>query len=598
MERTVADQISSSNHQVFVGVPASPGVAFGPAFILVASPAGVETYPIKPQQVAAEIKRFFDAVELTKRDLAHARDEFAIKVDPQLAQIFDGHLALLNDPELIKKTEEGIRTQLQNAESILARVFDEQAKRIERLSEAKMASIASDVRDVCGRLMTHLIASGDHVPIRPTDSSIVISHDLAPSQTARMAENQVAGFATDVGGPVSHTALLAKALEIPAVVGLGRFADNISTGTPLIVDGFSGRVIANPTPEESRRYREMRREWKARGTVLSRLRTLPAETRDGYLVNIAANIELPSEIEHVLEHGADSIGLFRTEFLYLNNGSLPTEDEQYEVYRDVVEQMQSKHVIFRTLDLGGDKFISQIPLGQELNPFLGLRAIRLCLRYPQIFELQLRAILRASAHGKARIMLPMISGINQVREAKAIIMRVKDYLRKEGIAFDEEIEIGIMIEIPSAALTADILAKEVDFFSIGTNDLIQYTLAVDRVNEQVAHLYDPYHPSVLRLIREVINSAHRNGIWVGLCGEMASNPDLACLLVGLGIDELSMAASAIPAVKQRIRSVKLSALKSFTEDVYQLASSTDVRNLFSERVPRLVHGRTRATIKG
>ncbi len=487
---------------------------------------------------------------------------------------------------------------MQNAESILLRVFDEQAKRIERLSEAKMASIASDVRDVCGRLMAHLIASGEHVPIRPTDSSIVISHDLAPSQTARMAENQVAGFATDVGGPVSHTALLAKALEIPAVVGLGRFADNISTGTPLIVDGFSGRVIANPTPEESRRYREMRREWKARGTVLSRLRTLPAETRDGYLVNIAANIELPSEIEHVLEHGADSIGLFRTEFLYLNNGSLPTEDEQYEVYRDVVEQMQSKHVIFRTLDLGGDKFISQIPLGQELNPFLGLRAIRLCLRYPQIFELQLRAILRASAHGKARIMLPMISGINQVREAKAIITRVKDYLRKEGIAFDEEIEIGIMIEIPSAALTADILAKEVDFFSIGTNDLIQYTLAVDRVNEQVAHLYDPYHPSVLRLIREVINSAHRNGIWVGLCGEMASNPDLACLLVGLGIDELSMAASAIPAVKQRIRSVKLSALKSFTEDVYQLASSTDVRNLFSERVPRLVHGRTRATIKG
>jgi len=339
----------------------------------------------------------------------------------------------------------------------------------------------------------------------------------------------------------------------------------------------------------------MRREWKARGTALSRLRLLPAETRDGYLVNIAANIELPSEIPHVHEHGADSIGLFRTEFLYLSDGRMPSEDQQYDVYKSVLEQMEGRHVTFRTLDLGGDKFISEIPLGQELNPFLGLRAIRLCLRYPQIFETQLRAILRASVYGKARIMLPMISGIRQVREAKEIIKRVQQRLREERVEFDEDIKTGIMIEIPSAALTADILAREVDFFSIGTNDLIQYTLAVDRVNEQVAHLYDPYHPSVLRLIREVINSAHRNGIWVGLCGEMASNPDLACLLVGLGIDELSMASAAIPAVKQRIRSVKLSGLKAFADDLYQAPSSTEVRALFAERIPRLVHGRAKGS---
>lgn len=588
----------SSNHQVFVGVPASPGVAFGPAFILQSNQSGVEVYSLKAAEVSGEIERLKQAVLQTKEDIQRARDEFASTVDPKLAQIFDGHLALLNDPELIGKTEEGIRTKLQNAESVLNDVFDQQARRIERLAEAKMASIASDVRDVGQRIMARMSASHDHVPIGPTESSIIIAHDLAPSQTARMAQEKVAGFATDVGGPVSHTALLAKALEIPAVVGLGRFADQIPQDTLLIVDGFAGKVIANPTEEEIRTYREMRREWKARGTALSRLRTLPAETRDGYLVNIAANIELPSEVTHVIEHGADSIGLFRTEFIYLNGGKLPSEDQQLEVYRSVLEQMDGRPVIFRTLDLGGDKFLSEIPLGQELNPFLGLRAIRLCLRYPSIFEAQLRAILRASVHGKARIMLPMISGIRQVRQAKEIIEGVMQSLRKQGIAFDEEIEIGIMIEIPSAALTADILAREVDFFSIGTNDLIQYTLAVDRVNEQVAHLYDPYHPSVLRLIREVILSAHRNGIWVGLCGEMASNPDLACLLVGLGIDELSMAAAAIPTVKQRIRSVKLSGLKSFADEIFQAPSSTEVRELFAEQLPRLAIPRGKAPIKG
>ncbi len=573
---------------VFSGVPASPGIAFGPAFIVVAAPQGVEVHPLKMVQVAAEIQRFHEAVEQTRTDLRQARDDFASTVDPRLAQIFTAHLELLSDPELIQKTEEGIRTQLINAEAVLSAVFEHQAHKIERVADEKLASIAADVRDVGSRLLMRLMSTGEHVPIRPAENSIVIAHDLAPSQTARMANDKVAGFATDVGGPVSHTALLAKAMELPAVVGLGRIADQISSMTPLIVDGFAGKVIANPTEEETRRYREMRREWKARGTALNRFRDLPAETRDGYLVSIAANIELPAEVPHVLEHGADSIGLFRTEFLYLTEKGLPSEDHQYEVYKQVLLEMKSRPVIFRTMDLGGDKFLSEIPLGQELNPFLGLRAIRLCLRYPQIFETQLRAIFRASVHGKARIMLPMISGIRQVWQAKEIIEGVKRSMREEGISFDESIEIGIMIEIPSAALTADILAREVDFFSIGTNDLIQYTLAVDRVNEQVAHLYDPYHPSVLRLIREVIAAAHRNGIWVGLCGEMASSPDLACLLVGLGIDELSMAAGAIPAVKQRIRSTKLTALKAFAEEVFNVPSSGDVRNLFAERIPRMV----------
>ncbi|MCX7014943.1 MAG: phosphoenolpyruvate--protein phosphotransferase [Candidatus Sumerlaeota bacterium] len=585
-------------HRVFRGIPASPGVAFGPAFLFTRQRAGVEVRTLKPSQVDEEIKRFRAAVAAAKEDVRHARAETATAIDATLARIFEGHLGLLEDPELIDKAEDLIRAELRNAESVVAELIEKQVQRIQRLKDPKLAGVAADLRDVGDRLLSQMGASGGSgALINPAATSVLVAHDLAPSETAHLMRDRVAGFATDMGGPVSHTALLAKALELPAVVGLECLSAEVAAGTPLIVDGFSGRVIANPTSEEVRNYRMRRREWRARDVGLRRLRLLPAETRDGYVIDLAANIELPSEVEHVLEHGADGIGLFRTEFLYLEGEHPPSEQEQYDVYRQVLRRVNPKPVVFRTFDLGGDKFLSHVTLSQELNPFLGLRAIRLCLRYPELFKTQLRAILRASRYGKARIMFPLVSSLAEVREARLILEQVKEELKSQRVAFDDSIEVGIMVEVPSAALAADTLAREVDFFSLGTNDLIQYTLAVDRVNSQVAHLYDPYHPSVLRLIREVIESAHRNGIWVGLCGEMASDPDLACLLVGMGIDELSMAAGDVPTIKQRLRGVTIEDLRRLAADVSTRFTSSDIRVLMAERAPQLSIGRARRAAK-
>jgi len=587
----------SGPHRIYQGSPASAGIAFGPAFVLEGRRIGVEAYAVKPGAVEAEIARLREAVEAAKNDVRAMREEFASAVDATLLRIFDGHLGLLEDPELIEKTEERIAAEQRNAEAVLSELIQEQVARIEKLHDEKAASIGADLRDVGQRILSHMTAAGGEA-IRPSEWSIVVAHDLAPSQTVHMARERVAGFVTDIGGPVSHTALLAKALEIPAVVGLGSIAAEVPQGTPLIIDGFAGRVIANPSAKESEQYRKLRREWRARGSALGRLKALPAETRDGYLVDIAANIELPSEVDHVLAHGAAGIGLFRSEFLYLGSDRLPSEDEQFEVYRSVLRRMKPRPVVLRTLDLGGDKFLSHVSVSRELNPFLGLRAIRLCLRYPEVFKTQLRAMLRASPYGKARIMFPLVTGIMQVRQAKAILGQVREELAEKGVPFSPEVEVGIMIEVPSAALTADILAGEVDFFSIGTNDLIQYTLAVDRVNEQVADLYDPHHPSVLRLIRNVIECGHRRGIWVGLCGEMAGNPDLACLLVGMGVDELSMAASAVPEVKQRIRSVAIADLKELSQEVLTLTTSQEIRELMAKRVPRLIRRRSARGSRG
>jgi phosphotransferase system enzyme I (PtsI) len=579
-------------HRIFSGVPASPGIAFGPAFVLSRTDLGVEVYALKSTQVEGEIGRFHKALEAAKADIRRERDELAKGIDARLAKIFDGHLGLLEDPELIGTVESQVRQKRRNAASVLSTLIEERAARLEKVTEAKLASIATDFRDVRDRVLRHLSLARRTEMISPVESSILIAHDLAPSQTTRLRD-KVAAFATDVGGPVSHTALLAKALEIPAVVGLTSIASEVTPGTPLIVDGVEGLVIANPTAEEIEAYRKQRHKFRARESSLSRLKSLPAETRDGYLVDISANIELPEEVDHVIDHGASGIGLFRTEFLYLDQDNLPDEEKQFEVYRRVLERVRPQPVVFRTMDLGGDKFLSRAPVSREPNPFLGLRGIRLCLRYPEMFKMQLRAILRASPHGKARIMFPLVTSVQQVIDAKKILRQVRRQLTREGTPFERDIAVGIMIEVPSAALTADVLAEHVDFFSIGTNDLIQYTLAVDRVNEQVAHLYDPHHPSVLRLIRDVTTCAHRRGIWVSLCGEMASDPDLAGLLVGMGIDELSMAAVAIPDVKQRIRGTSLARLQELARDVLLLNRSSEIRELIAERIPKIVRARSR-----
>ncbi len=361
----------------------------------------------------------------------------------------------------------------------------------------------------------------------------------------------------------------------------------------MIIDGFKGTVIVNPTSDEVREYKKIRRSSIARLSALDRFRAMPAETRDGYLVDISANIELPSEVDHVLMHGAEGIGLFRTEFLYLDAGEPPSEENQFKVYRSVLSKMGGRPVIFRTFDLGGDKFLSDVTLDRELNPFLGLRAIRLCLQHPEVFKTQLRAMLRASHYGKTRIMFPLVTEVGEVRKAKAILRDMCRELEREGKPFDPDVEIGTMIEVPSAALTADAIAKEVDFFSIGTNDLIQYTLAVDRGNEQVAHLYEPCHPSVLRLIRDTINQAHRNGIWCGLCGEMSGDPDLACVLIGMGIDGLSMAAGSIPLVKQRVRKVTLGELQELSLEILDQPTSIEVREVLERRVQAMTRRRRR-----
>ena len=579
-------------HQIFDGVAASPGIAFGQALVYAPSQVDFAAYPIRAGQIEPEIERFHEAVDAAKDEVIQLRSLIS-DTDESVAKIFAAHLGMLEDPELIDETDRRIRARRQNAESVLSNLMGESIAKFENVPDAKLASFAGDLRDVRDRILSHMGGKDGREPISPAKSSIVIAHDLAPSHTARMSQEKIAGFATDVGGPVSHTAVLAKALEIPAVVGIGRIASEVPPGTPLIIDGFEGKVIANPTREERAKYRLARRKWRRRDSSLARLRDLPAETRDGYLIEMAANIEFPSEIEHVISHGADSVGLFRTEFLYLRDNRAPTEEEQFEVYRKVLKGLAPRPIIFRTMDLGGDKFFSDVNLTQEVNPFLGLRGIRLCLRYPEIFRTQLRAILRASEYGKARIMFPLITGVTQVREAKAFVQETMAELDKEGVPYDREIEIGAMIEVPSAALTADVLAPELDFFSIGTNDLIQYTLAVDRGNEQVAHLYNPHHPAVLRLIRDVIRSGHRNGITVGVCGEMAGDPDLACLLVGMGVDELSMAAQTIPTVKQRLRRVTITDLKNLSEDVLTLNTSAEIRERMARRIPEIISTRAR-----
>ncbi len=584
----------AGKHRIFEGVAASPGIAIAPSFVLARSDLGMKVYALEKEEVESEIRRFHRGVKATKREIEAQREQIAGSVDASVVQIFDSHTLLLEDPHLIEKTEERISGQMLNAESVLANLIEEWAEQLEKkMPESRIASVADDVRQVGRLILSNMVSVSGRKTVRPSEPSIVVAHDLAPSQTTGMSGEPVAGFVTDIGGPVSHVALVAKALEIPAVVGLGSISREVAPGTPMIIDGFEGKVIVNPTDDEIRDYKKVRRSSIARLSALDRFKSMPAETRDGYLVDISANIELPSEVDHVLMHGAEGIGLFRTEFLYLESDGPPTEEYQFKVYRSVLNKMGERPVVFRTVDLGGDKFLSDVTLDQEINPFLGLRAIRLCLQHPNILKTQLRAMLRASHYGKARIMFPLVTGVGEVREAKSILRDMCRELQAEGVSFDPDVEIGTMIEVPSAAMTADAIAKEVDFFSIGTNDLIQYTLAVDRANEQVAHLYEPCHPSVLRLIRDTINHAHRNGIWCGLCGEMSGDPDLACVLIGMGIDGLSMAAGAIPIVKQRVRKVTLGELQDLALEILDQPTSAEVREVLEERVRTITRRRRR-----
>jgi len=560
----------------FEGIEVSPGVVMGNVFRLDPHRLTVESRPVSEEKIEDEIKRFRKAVEASKKNLKKIRKKTENDIDHLHASIFDSHLLMLDDPLIIDETIAGIRRERKNAEFILGQTVDRIASLFEKMPDDYFASRATDIYDVAKHVMHTLLKVPRH-PLRTlTEPVIVVAHDLGPSDTVVMDRSKVIGFVTDIGGPTSHTAIMAKALEIPAVVGVEGISEAVESGDTMIVDGVGGHVIVNPTQKELDRYREIREKLEKQEQTLTAICHLPAETLDGYTLEISANIEMPAEIPHVKQHGAEGIGLFRTEFIYLNRPHIPDEEEQFKVYEEVVEAVKPKAVIFRTLDIGGDKFLSGVRF-KELNPFMGLRAIRLCLANPEMFKVQLRAILRASAKGNAKLMFPMVTSVEEVRAVKKLLGEVKAELKKEKIPFSDEIEVGIMVEIPSAVITADLLAAEVDFFSIGTNDLIQYTLAVDRVNERVAHLYEPYHPAILRLIRDTIKAAHDHDVWVGLCGEMAADPITAVILFGLGIDELSMGPVAIPEVKRVIRNIRLADAKRLADEILQMTTAKEIK---------------------
>ena len=559
------------------GIGVSPGVAIGRAFIFGTEEVVVIKRRIDAEQVPAEIARFEDALILTRKEILKIQGEISERLGTEHAEIFNAHLLVLEDRSLIEDVIKKIERERYNIEYIFQQVGKKYADIFSQIEDDYLKERASDIRDVTRRVLHNLLGKKREDVSKLKEEVIIVAYDLSPSDTALMHKDKVISFVTDVGAMTSHTAIMARSLKVPAVVGLHDFSQKIKSGETLIVDGTGGMVIASPTKQTLHKYTQLQSRIRVIEERLTSLRDLPAETLDGYRVALAANIELPEDAAPAIENGAEGVGLYRTEFLYMNRRDLPTEEEQYKAYRTVAECAHPHPTIIRPLDIGGDKFISDLQVPREMNPFLGWRAIRFCLERTDIFKVQLRAILRASSLGNVKVMFPMISGVEEVLRATEILDEVKDELRRQGKEFDKEIEVGAMIEIPSAALTADILAKHVDFFSIGTNDLIQYSLAVDRVNEKIAYLYEPRHPAILRLIKQIITAGHNENIWVGMCGEMAGEPSLALILVGMGLDEFSVSMAAIPEIKKVIRSVRLAEARELAEEVLSYTNAQDIR---------------------
>ncbi len=570
-------QSSRPQERVFHGIGVSPGVAIGKAFIFDTEEVVVIKRHIDAAQVPVEIARFEDALIRTRQEILQIQDKISERLGTKHAEIFNAHLLVLEDRSFIEDVIKKIERERTNIEYVFEQVSRKYAEIFAQIEDDYLKERASDIRDVTRRVLHNLMGKKREDVGRLTEEVIIVAYDLSPSDTALMHKDKVISFATDIGAMTSHTAIMARSLRAPAVVGLRDISHKVKTGETLVVDGTGGVVIASPTRDTLRKYTHVRTKLRAIEERLVNLKDLPAETLDGYRVSLAANIELPEDVRGALAQGADGIGLYRTEFFFMNRRDIPGEDEQVEAYRSVAEQTYPHSVIIRTLDLGGDKFLSDLKVPREMNPFLGWRAIRFCLERTDIFKAQLRAILRASTRGNVKVMFPMISGIDELMRARGILAECMDELRKKGRKFDEGIEVGAMIEIPSAALTADIIAKQVDFFSIGTNDLIQYSLAVDRVNEKIAYLYEPRHPAILRLISQIITAGHRENIWVGMCGEMAGEPSLALILLGMGLDEFSVSAVSIPEIKKVIRSVQLADARALAEDVLGYTSIEDIR---------------------
>lgn len=563
------------------GIAVSEGIAFATAFCLVEPDLSFEKYTIT--DIQPELERFKSALAHTKMELQEILTLAHNKFGEDKAAIFAAHLLLLEDPEMLAAIEEKIKTG-SNAEYALHEVSNMFIGLFEGMDNVYMQERAADIRDVTKRLLAHLLDVELVDMSRLSADVIIVAEDLTPSMTAQLDTNYVKGFITDIGGKTSHSAILARSLDIPAIVGTKTATQVIQHGTPIIMDGTNGTIIINATQEMSAFYEQQQQTLTQQRHELLQYRAMSSVSADGHNVELAGNIGKPEDVEKVMQAAGDGIGLFRTEFLYMERQELPSEEEQFQAYRTVLEKMQEKPTIVRTLDIGGDKHLPYLKLPTEMNPFLGYRAIRICLDQQAMFRTQLRALLRASAFGNLKIMFPMIATLDEWRMAKQMLFEEKAQLQADGVAIAETIEVGIMVEIPAAAMIADLFAKEVDFFSIGTNDLIQYTLATDRMNENVSYLYQPYHPAVLRLIKNVIDAAHKQGKWVGMCGEMAADEIAIPILLALGLDEFSMNPSSILKTRAHIAKLSKKQLVQHIEQLLMLSTASEVEVYVKEHL--------------
>jgi phosphotransferase system enzyme I (PtsI) len=563
--------------KIFHGIAVSAGVCRGKALVLHRARHIIARREISPDAIESEVKRFEHSLVRTRTQINEVQRRVTQNMSDAEGDIFEAHLMMLEDRVVIDEVMRMIREQKVNADYAFHTVCDRYIAAMEQVDDDYLRERAADMKDLTGRVLDNLLEVKDAFDLKHlSDPCILVAHDLSPSTTAQLNKKLVLGFATDIGGKTSHTAIMARSLDIPAVVGLKEVSDELENGDYILLDGYNGTVVVNPTDKTLFEYGQLEKNKASLDEKLREIIWQPAVTLDGKAVHLSANIEDQFDVDAVVQHGADGVGLFRTEFLFINRDNFPGEEEQFQVYRQVAAALKPHPVIIRTLDLGGDKFASQLQIAKEVNPFLGWRAIRFCLAQPEMFRAQLRAILRASVEGNIKMMYPMISGLDEWNRATKLFEDCKNELRSEKIPFDENLAVGAMIEIPSAALIAGTLAKHVKFFSIGSNDLIQYTLAADRTNEKVSHLYEPTHPAIIRLVKMTVDAAHANGLWAGVCGEIGGDPVLVPLLIGLGVDELSCAPAVIPEVKYMIRRIKFEETKALAEFALQCESPWEI----------------------